>query len=107
MRRFGQVIRVKPEKFEEYRRLHADPWPEVLATITACNIRNYSIFTIDGLLFAYFEYVGQDWDRDSARMAADPKTQEWWSHTAPCQEPIESAAEGQWWTDMREVFHHD
>lgn len=107
MRRFGQVIRVKPGKLDDYKRLHADPWPEILATITDCNIRNYSIFTFDSLLFAYFEYVGQDWESDAARMAVDPKTQEWWSYTAPCQEPISGASDGDWWADMEEVFHHD
>ena len=107
MRRFGQVIRVRPEKLEEYKALHADPWPEILATITACNIRNYSIFTFDGLLFAYFESVGQDWEADAARMAADPKTQEWWSYTDPCQEPMVPESRGEWWVNMEEVFHHD
>jgi len=107
MRRFGQVIRVLPDKLEEYKRLHAEPWPEILETITDCGIRNYSIFTHGGFLFAYFEYVGSDWDRDASRMAADPKTQEWWSYTNPCQQPVEAATEGEWWVNMEEVFHHD
>ena len=46
MRRFGQIIGIKPEHIEEYERLHAAVWPEVLATIHACNIRNYSTFGI-------------------------------------------------------------
>ena len=60
MKRFGQMIRVKPEKFEEYRRLHAAVWPEVLKMITACNIRNYSIYLRrmpDGLLWIDAEQV--------------------------------------------------
>ena len=40
-------------------------------------------------------------------MAADPKTQEWWTLTDPCQERLESAAEGEHWAMMEEVFHHD
>ncbi len=73
MKRFGQLIGVKPEKFEEYTKYHAAVWPEILSMISACNIRNYSIFHKDGLLFAYFEYVGEDFDADMAKMAADPK----------------------------------
>jgi L-rhamnose mutarotase len=53
MQRFGQVIGVKPEAIEEYERLHAQVWPEVLATIQACNIRNYTIFRHELMLFAY------------------------------------------------------
>jgi L-rhamnose mutarotase len=42
-----------------------------------------------------------------ARMAADPVTQQWWKLTDPCQEPLESRAEGEWWAQMEEVFHAD
>ena len=48
MTRFGQLIGVKPEKFEEYKAYHARVWPEVLETIRRCNIRNYSIFHWQG-----------------------------------------------------------
>jgi L-rhamnose mutarotase len=107
VQRYGMVIKVKPEKLALYRALHADPWPEVLATITACHIRNYSIYLKDNYLFSYFEYVGDDFAADMAKMAADPKTQEWWRLTDPCQEPLESRAPGEWWAKMEEVFHHD
>jgi len=66
MKRYGQVIRLKPGVLEEYSRYHAKVWPEVLATITACNIRNYSIYHREGVLFAYFEYVGRDFEADMA-----------------------------------------
>lgn len=107
MQRYGMVIKVKPEKLEEYKALHADPWPEVLSMISECKIRNYSIYYKDGYLFSYFEYVGNDFASDMAKMAADPKTQEWWKLTDPCQEPLETRAEGEWWVNMEEVFHHD
>jgi L-rhamnose mutarotase len=79
----------------------------VLATIRACNIRNYSIYHKDGFLFAYYEYLGNDHDADMARMAADPKTREWWSIMMPMQEPLATRAEGEWWARMEEVFHTD
>lgn len=60
MERYGSVIGVKPEKLEEYKKLHAAVWPGVLAKIKECNIRNYSIYYKDGLLFSYFEYIGDD-----------------------------------------------
>ncbi len=107
MKRYGQVIRVKPEKLEEYTKLHAAVWPDVLNKIAECNIRNYSIFHRDGFLYAYFEYVGSDFDGDMAQMAADPRTQEWWAVCKPCQEPVDSCAEGEWWGNMEEVFHCD
>ena len=56
--------------------------------IRKCNIRNYSIYYKDGFLFSYYEYMGSDHDADMKLMAADPKTQEWWKLTDPCQEPL-------------------
>lgn len=107
MRRIGQLIRLKPEAIAAYEAIHESVWPEVLATIHACNIRNYSIFRHNTLLFAYFEYEGEDLAADLQKMAADPKTQEWWTYTDPMQEPLENHAEGDWWTVAREVFHTD
>ena len=108
MKRYGMVIGVRPEKLDEYRRLHADVWPGVLKTIHDCNIRNYSIFHKDGYLFSYFEYVGDDFDADMAKMAADPVTQEWWELCEPCQKPLATRAEGErWWAQMEEMFHCD
>jgi len=107
MRRYGQILRLRPERTEEYKAYHTHVWPEVLAMIRACNIRNYTIFFKDGLLFAYFEYAGSDFAGDMARMAADPRTQEWWAVMKPMQEPVESRAEGEWWANMQEVFHAD
>jgi L-rhamnose mutarotase len=40
-------------------------------------------------------------------MAADPKTQEWWTYTDPLQEPLPTRGTGEWWTTMRAVFHTD
>lgn len=107
MVRYGQIIQVKSEKLDYYKQLHAAAWPDVLAMITACNIRNYSIYYRDGLLFANFEYHGTDFAADMARMAADPVTQRWWAECIPCQQPVSSAKAGEWWADMEEVFHLD
>ena len=40
MRRFGQLINVRPESIAEYERMHAAPWPGVIAQIRRSNIRN-------------------------------------------------------------------
>lgn len=107
MTRHGSVIRVRPEKYEEYKKLHAAVWPEILDTISRCGIRNYSIYHKDGWLFSYFEYAGEDFKADMAKMAADPRTQEWWAVCKPCHEPLATRAPGEWWAGMEELFHHD
>ncbi len=107
MKRYGQIIRIKPEKLEEYKKYHAEIWPEIVDMIRQCDIRNYSIFHQDGFLFTYFEYVGHDFEADMAKMAADPRTQDWWDIMMPMQEPLNTRAEGEWWATMEEVFHTD
>lgn len=109
MRRMGMCIDVKAEKIADYKRLHAAAWPEILARITACNIRNYTIFLREpeNILFGYWEYVGSDFAADMAAMAADPATQRWWALCTPCQTPLATRGEGEWWAAMEEVFHHD
>lgn len=107
MKRYGSMIKVRAEKLQEYKDLHANVWPEVLEMIYQCNIRNYSIYCRDGYLFSYFEYIGDDYEADMAKMDKDKKTQEWWQLTDPCQERIDSTQEGEQWATMEEVFHID
>lgn len=61
-------------------------------------------------LFASFKYVGYAFDEDMARMAANPKVQEWWRMTDGMQEsPVEgatgSASGPGWWGQTEEVFY--
>jgi len=110
VQRYGMVIGVRPEKIEEYRHLHANPWPGVLKTIRECNIKNYSIYLKEitpgnCYLFSYFEYTGTDFEADMEKMAADPVTQEWWEHCIPCQKPLSNRGENEHWSPMDEVFH--
>jgi L-rhamnose mutarotase len=112
MKRYGTVIGLRAEKIEEYKRLHAAVWPDVLKMIHECHIRNYSIYLRrldDGqhYLFSYFEYTGIDFAADMAKMATDPTTQKWWAVCMPWQKPLEDRASGEWWANMEEVFHFD
>jgi L-rhamnose mutarotase len=110
VRRFHGVVGLRPEKADYYFKIHAAVWPGVLKMIEQANIRNFSIAVkeIDGkpYLFSYFEYVGDDFDADMKRIAADPETQRWWKETEPCQLPLpDAAAKGAIWSDAREVFY--
>jgi len=100
-------LRVKPEATERYKQYHAAVWPKVLEMIGKCGIRNYSIYFKDGFLFSYFEYCGDNFEADMAKMAADAKTQEWWAIMEPMQEPLPTRKPGEWWAEMEEVFHVD
>ena len=107
MKRYGQIIKLKPDKIDEYKRLHAAVWIEVKEVIKNCNLQNYSIYLKDDILFSYYEYVGTDYNMDMEKMATNPMVQKWWKITDACQVPLETRKEGEWWETMEEVFHQD
>jgi L-rhamnose mutarotase len=49
------VLRVRPDKLEEYVAAHGAVWPEMLDALRAAGIRNYTIFRDGSQMFGYFE----------------------------------------------------
>jgi L-rhamnose mutarotase len=106
MQRHAFVVGLRTEKREEYLELHRAVWPGVEAKLLECNIRDYSIWIHGDTLFSCYTYVGEDLAADLARVAADPVTQEWWTHTDPCQVRIaEERDAGALWQPLDEVWH--
>lgn len=105
--RYCWITGLKPEKAEKYRKLHANPWPEVTKQIKNSHIQNFSIHEIDikgdTYLIAYLEYTGNDFESDMAAMAKDPDTIRWWKETDPCQSPLPQAKGV--WADSSELFY--
>jgi L-rhamnose mutarotase len=56
MKRVGFQFKIRPDRLEEYKRLHQDVWPEMLAALREAGWHNYTLFMRDdGLVFGYFE----------------------------------------------------
>ena len=109
MKRFGQLIGLRPEAYEEYVRIHAAVWPEILDAIRKAGIRNYSIFHRAGTLFGYYEYHGPagEYEERMRALAAAPRMREWWDLMEAMQIPLPDRRAGEWWAEMDEVFHQD
>lgn len=105
LQRYGIVTRLRPERRDDYLRLHAAVWPSVERVLLDANIRNFSIFLHGDLLFGYYEYTGEDHEADQARVAADPESQRWWALTDPCQESPTTPDSDSRWEPMVEVWH--
>lgn len=110
MKRYAITTRLLPGKLAEYARLHEAVWPGVLETIKQCNIHTFSIHTVrlpDGhdYLFGYFEYLGDDYEADMQKMAADEETQRWWAVCKPMMQPVSDLPPGEVWTPLEEVFY--
>jgi len=107
---YGAVIGLDPAKEREYRELHANAWPDVLAAINRANIRNFTIFIteIEGrrYLFSHFEYTGTNPEADFASIARDPTTRDkWWPLTDACQIRLPGTPSGAQWRNMEQVAH--
>ena len=109
VQRMGMVIGVRPEKLDEYKRLHAEPWPEMNAALSAANIRNYSIYLREHehLLFGYWEYTGTDYAADMRVLDGLAISKKWLALTDPCQARLASAPQSEWWSMMPEIYHLD
>ncbi len=110
MKRYGSVIGLRPGKTRRIqktarrrlaRRAEDDP-----SSATSGTTRFTCAQLDDGrhYLFSYFEYTGNDFAADMAKMAADPATQHWWAVCKPCQQPLADRAPDEWWANMEEVF---
>ena len=56
MERVCFLLRVRPERLDEYRERHRAVWPEMLDALREAGWRNYSLFLRDdGLLVGYLE----------------------------------------------------
>jgi L-rhamnose mutarotase len=75
MQRTGFVLRVKPERIDEYVAAHRDVWPEMLDALRGAGIRNYSIFRAGNQVFGYFE--SDDLARAESFLAAQAVSARW------------------------------
>lgn len=102
MKRFILHSYLKPEKVKEYIELHRNVWPEVQELISKSNIRNYSISIRGTELYTYYEYVGDDYEKDMKIQEDSPIVQKWWTYTRPC---FLYHDEGKYYDELEEIFY--
>jgi L-rhamnose mutarotase len=106
IKRVGMVIKIKPERLQDYLRVHSDTNPGVRDLLTKYNMRNFSIFMTrleDGNYyeFGYYEYRGKDYEADMAALAREPGNIEWLKQTDQMQIPLEGETS---WKMMERIF---
>jgi L-rhamnose mutarotase len=107
MKRIGFLLKVKPEKIEEYKAHHQAVWPEMLDALRRNGWHNYSLFMRDdGLLFGYFE-TPDTFDAARAAMAREEINIKWQTFMAPYFEDLGAAHADQGMVELEEVFHLD
>ena len=107
MKRIGEMVMIRSEGLEAYKAYHANPLPGVNEMLKACNIQNYSIYQRGEFMFAYYEYVGNDFEVDMKRLEADAVSQQWEELVRPLMKPMPDRKAGEFWAGMEEIYHLD
>jgi L-rhamnose mutarotase len=69
------VLKVRPDRIDEYVEAHRAVWPEMLDALREAGIRNYSIFRHGNEMFGYFE--SDDLDAAGRFMASQEVNARW------------------------------
>ncbi len=108
VKRVGMVIGLRPNKIKEYKALHADSNPGVRDLLTKYHMHNFSIYLhkIEGKWyeFGYYEYTGDDFEGDMAKLDAEPRNKEWLKMCDPMQMPLKGEKS---WAEMELVYRND
>lgn len=104
MERVCFLLKVKPERLDEYERRHQSVWPEMLEALRETGWRNYSLFLRpDGLLVGYLET--DDFAAALRGMAERRVNERWQSEMAPFFEALDGRRPDQGMLRLEEVFH--
>ena len=107
MKRVGFLLKVKPDKLEEYKARHTAVWPEMLDALRRTGWHNYSLFMRDdGLLFGYFE-TPDSFSAALDGMAKEAINAKWQDFMAPYFENLSGAHADESMIELEEVFHLD
>lgn len=103
-RRYCFLLRVHPDRMDEYRRRHEKVWPEMLQALNDTGWRNYTLFLNDeGLLVGYVE--ADDLQASLAAMARTDVNTRWQAEMAPFFVGLEGGGPDEGLVLIDEIFH--
>lgn len=107
MKRVGFLLKVKPDKIDEYKKHHETVWPDMLAALRKHGWHNYSLFMReDGTLFGYFE-TPSTFQAALDGMDSEEINAKWQAFMAPYFESPDGGHADKMMVELEEVFHLD
>ncbi len=101
MKRAGYIARVKTEGIEEYKKYHADVWPDMREALKRAGFRQFTIFMRpNGVTFAYCE-VEESLSKAFENVEKEEVAGRWGEVMAPLLGDIE----GEGLIELEEVFN--
>ena len=106
MERVCFLLRVKPDRLDEYKSRHEEVWPDMLAALREAGWTNYSLFLRDdGLLVGYFETP--DLEAALAGMEAREVNARWQAKMGGFFVGLDGRQPDEGLLRLEEVFHLD
>ncbi len=105
MKRVGMTWQVDPARWEEYKAIHLNPWPELIEAIQAVGIHNYSIFAFGTRVFACMEVDGDDAYAALATLAATEVKQRWDAAVTVMVLPEAAEGSGVQFLELEPIFY--
>lgn len=106
MERICFLLKIKPDRLEEYKSRHCSVWPEMQQALRETGWGNYSLFLRDdGLMVGYLETP--DFQRALEGMASREVNERWQKEMAPFFEALEGRRPDEGMFPLQEVFHLD
>jgi L-rhamnose mutarotase len=94
-----------PTAIATYVEHHQRVWPEVLRSLREAGIERMDILLLGRRLVMIVESRGDFREAFDSRVASDPKVAQWETLMRSLQEPAPGRRDGEWWAEMRPVFH--
>jgi L-rhamnose mutarotase len=106
MERVCFLLKVRPERLEEYKARHREVWTEMQQALSETGWGNYSLFLReDGLLVGYLETP--DFSQAMDRMAERDINAKWQASMATFFEGLDDKRPDQGMYRLEEIFHLD
>jgi len=107
MKRVGFILKISPDRVQEYKELHRAVWPEMMDALRRNGWSRYSLFMgEDGLLFGYFE-TPESFGDALERMSKEEVNHKWQELVAPYVDNPNGAHADESMQELVEVFHLD
>jgi len=84
MKKYMEIISIKPEHVEEYIALHKNPWPEMLQAEIECGMHKEVIFFHNNMSIIYSEC--EDYEECDRKLRATEVCQRWDALVKPWME---------------------
>lgn len=103
MLRVAEAMYVIREEREAYLMRCLNPDREVREILWLHGIRNQYYFALNDLIIMTFEYVGEDFQRDMAEMAAFPNVREYMVRMRRRDVPADRLSAMNWWAPLKRL----